>query len=1177
MQNQSDIPLSSRLRAHRRLTQLLEQEPLVRPWERIVNHAAGHAFSIMTYNLLANSAANIYHKKYCAFTPDPCDWTSRRNLLLQEIEAYDMDIYCFQELDRDDFRTIFRPRMNDLGYDGLFQKRHERLEHGCAIFYRRIKVALVYRSHVFCDWIKTQQFAGILGIFDIDLGNEKRYVCIGTTHLCLAGGKNYIKLSHILALAAAAEALIKKNPTIPFLLCGDFNAMPGSLVVNFVTRGFADLSIATMRSFSKPYLWPRQRIITEEDRQEMVVFKKQTRHLRIRKAFSPLLPTKSDALRDIIRSCLDSKDGVIQHSLRLSSVYSHKDTVDFIFYGQPNGSKARMEAVARLRVSDALLKHGLGLPAGRFGSDHYAIGAQFRFVNRNTRDKNQRRLAAMSGAMSHTPLSQAFRLSPTAESVAPSTIIRIATRLDPRTAEHIVLWQDILDVFEHTKYLMNGETAVSFMVDDSFNRLLPLRIAYQSDVTLDVVVDSLPTQAQLPAYSDSMAAAGTGLMTRTLSSTTDDNQSVLSHHSSLCRHKDEEALAEEIQSLAILSAPDTQDESMDNGLTVLSANMTASIRLSLHSYTKRTQELVIKLDWDATLDDLRTFASAVAKANIISLTVDGWAFKGPALDVVNRSRRYDPILQLISNGRLQMMYLKSFEDFYQRISSTAARMAPHLRVLSIGSWLSASSSTSMAALSRIIECCPSLQELTLSCQSIPGVFGTIMERACRMQKLKTLTLASPGPTLKMRFSYGKDCAIEAEVSSLHALSPEEQEFLQKGHLTKLSVKHALKPTDPEAPLAWILDGNLHLSEVELVCAPERFPSLIELMTETRARLLRTRGAVSSCRLQLRNSVWDSLEQKNRLGVDGAVDRVSMVVTYAEAETPADIKTDLVMGFTLPEIGCDMTSLLMLYGWSIERLTTNRMFNDTHAALLEDSTAALGCKLVDVLMDPTSLGPAGVSSVNRILGRAENLKRFILHFGGLEDMMQQKKAVKLLREHGTRMTGLSLIVGSERSWLKSVEELFSSRERENWRRLNTLRVIGRKNDIEIPEACAQWITEVISRPNHGEEAALGSEVPMIQELVLERVRFREQDWRRILQSVDITFMRTLSLANTNFGRAEFELLCERNAPKKEGGDVLLESLKLAGTDIALAVDFLGETAFKSLKARFEKETRAVVMH
>ncbi|CAO3572357.1 unnamed protein product [Mortierella alpina] len=1109
--------------------------------------------------------------------------------------------------------------------------------------------------------------------------------------------------------------------------------------------------------------------------------------------------------------------------------------------------------------------------------------------------------------MSHSPQSQAFRLSSTAESGAPSAIIRIATRLDPRTAEHIILWQDVLDVFEHAKYLLNGDTAVSFMVDDSFNRLLPLRFGYYPDVILDVIVDNLQAQAQLPVYSDSMTAARTGPRTGTFSDTLDDNQTVLSHYSALSRHKDEEETAEKIQPPAILSDPDGQDEHMDSGLTTLSANMTSSARLSLHSYSqlyssyfqaimkgqitqaveikdsmkehfgslqsemdknkalqekmlemqevmvnmqkqaldrlavlqtqirsiitqtyelheypiprlfiilpktrrrrdklgrpfsvqfrlfflcecgphtmsddgkipheihlakhegydletpseffekygpyvlmmmqmikygftaagiivpplaslklvegmdavqrnldlskhsisalvdetihfiqetregpdlmiqsnaddrselerlealegadlrqlesylritdsgrvlgnlfrivtseghvkwvcldhyresyresltqqlrdvvmvnnglyveqegkisirltskvtaaqfyealvkaKRTQELVIKLDWDATLDDLRMFASAMIKANIISLTLDGWAFKGPALDVVNRSRRYDPILQLISNGRLQMMHLKSFEDFYLRISSSAVKMAPQLRVLSIGSWLSASSSTSVGALSRIIECCPSLQNLTLSCQTIPGVFGTIMERACKMQKLKTLTLASPGPTLTARFSNGKDCAIEVDVSSLHSLSPEEQEFLQEGHLTKLSLKHALKPTDPEASLAWILGGNLHLSEVELVCAPERFPSMIELMKETRARLLATRGAVSSCRLQLRNSVWDSIEQKNRLGAEGAVDRVSMVVTYAASETLTDVRTEVVMGFTLPEIGCDMTSIFMLYGWSIECLMTNRVFSDAHAALLEESTALLGCKLVEVLLDPTALGPAGVASVDKILGRAEGLKRLTLHFGGLEDPMQQEKAVKLLKEHGTRMTGLSLIVGFERSWLDKIEELFPLRERQSWRGLNTLRVIGRKHGIVIPEACAQWIIDVLSCADGDNGEALGYEVSVIQELVLESVRFQEQDWRRMIGSIDLAHMRTLGLVNTNFGRAEFELLCER--VPMDGGDVLLERLRLSGTDVALAVDFLGEAAFKSLKARFEKKSGAEVVH
>ncbi|KAF9277440.1 hypothetical protein BGZ68_009299 [Mortierella alpina] len=291
-----------------------------------------------------------------------------------------MDICCFQELDREDFRNIFKPRMKELGYDGFFQKRHDELKHGCALFYRRIKVALVYRSHVFCDWIEIPQFAGVLGIFDIDLGHEKRYVCVGTTHLVHSGNRNFIKLGQVLALTAAAEALIKRNPSIPLILCGDFNSKPCSLIVDYVTRGFADLSVAEETFFSMPTARWMQNYVSDVDLRKIAIFKRQTRHLRLRKAFSPLLPTKGDALRDIIRSRMDEKDGVIQHSLRLSSVYNNFDTVDFIFYGQPDGSKARLEPVARLKVYDAFLLHRIGLPAAHFGSDHYALGAQFRFV-----------------------------------------------------------------------------------------------------------------------------------------------------------------------------------------------------------------------------------------------------------------------------------------------------------------------------------------------------------------------------------------------------------------------------------------------------------------------------------------------------------------------------------------------------------------------------------------------------------------------------------------------------------------------------------------------------------------------------------------------------------------------------------------------------------------------------
>ncbi|KAF8938439.1 hypothetical protein BGZ58_000892 [Dissophora ornata] len=67
---------------------------------------------------------------------------------------------------------------------------------------------------------------------------------------------------------------------------------------------------------------------------------------------------------------------------------------------------------------------------------------------------------------------------------------------------------------------------------------------------------------------------------------------------------------------------------------------------------RRIQELDITLQWDVTLDDLRKFAVAVGNANILHLTMDGVNFKGPPLDTINRGRRYDPILQLMSNGRI---------------------------------------------------------------------------------------------------------------------------------------------------------------------------------------------------------------------------------------------------------------------------------------------------------------------------------------------------------------------------------------------------------------------------------------------------------------------------------------------------------------------------------------------
>ncbi|KAK3821021.1 MAG: hypothetical protein J3Q66DRAFT_437962 [Benniella sp.] len=95
------------------------------------------------------------------------------------------------------------------------------------------------------------------------------------------------------------------------------------------------------------------------------------------------------------------------------------------------------------------------------------------------------------------------------------------------------------------------------------------------------------------------------------------------------------------------------------------------------------QELEITFGWDATMDDLRQFAKAVTKANVVSLTVNGTYLKSPALDVVNRTRRFDPIMQLTSNARIQSLRIKDFNDFFARVSKSSWILSPVLRVLSL--------------------------------------------------------------------------------------------------------------------------------------------------------------------------------------------------------------------------------------------------------------------------------------------------------------------------------------------------------------------------------------------------------------------------------------------------------------------------------------------------------------
>ncbi|KAG0352556.1 hypothetical protein BC939DRAFT_165375 [Gamsiella multidivaricata] len=76
---------------------------------------------------------------------------------------------------------------------------------------------------------------------------------------------------------------------------------------------------------------------------------------------------------------------------------------------------------------------------------------------------------------------QAFRTSSSPE------VLTIEVRRD-KTGQLIILWKDIQRVFKDAEYIKHDSAAVSFLVDDDFEDIIPLRIGHYPNVVLEVVL-----------------------------------------------------------------------------------------------------------------------------------------------------------------------------------------------------------------------------------------------------------------------------------------------------------------------------------------------------------------------------------------------------------------------------------------------------------------------------------------------------------------------------------------------------------------------------------------------------------------------------------------------------------------------------------------------------------------
>ena len=246
---------------------------------------AAETLSVMSYNTLCDKMAT---RNQYGYTPENAlQWEHRKALILEELQVREPDVMCLQEVDSESFFDYFSPHLAHKEYKGIFWPKQRartmrdeeaKLVDGCAIFWKRRKFvqldkklidlvgAAIQRpdmkgeEHIFNRYMPRENIAVVALLEDRQTG--ARYI-IANAHLHWDAAFADVKIIQTAVLMEEitrfAEASAKFPPctekqlyqipgaddetmnfvpgpsqeyangsSIPLILCGDFNSLPGS-------------------------------------------------------------------------------------------------------------------------------------------------------------------------------------------------------------------------------------------------------------------------------------------------------------------------------------------------------------------------------------------------------------------------------------------------------------------------------------------------------------------------------------------------------------------------------------------------------------------------------------------------------------------------------------------------------------------------------------------------------------------------------------------------------------------------------------------------------------------------------------------------------------------------------------------------------------------------------------
>ncbi|NXX77958.1 ANGE1 protein, partial [Urocolius indicus] len=407
------------------LTEVPYHEILWRDWEdlsdqhcvleQVSKNTPLFEFRVMSYNILAQDLVEQGHDLYLHCHPDILNWNYRLPNLLQEIQHWDPDVLCLQEVQENHYWEQLEPMFKEMGFTCCYKRRTGTKTDGCALCYKHSRFQMISLSPV--EYFRpgldvlNRDNVGLVLLLQplLPEGLDLKAVsplCVATTHLLFNPRRGDIKLAQMALLLAEIDKVARttEGSYCPVILCGDLNSVPDSPLYKFIRNGelsyhgMPTWKVSGQEDFSQQLysrklqapLWPSSLGVTDSCRYVTLC---QPKKLAGRQQYSRdfllqfrycaaacerppqlvLLEGVTDAKPGINGKFFSLSSGIIQHGLNLTSVYSHflpqrgrpevttmpmglGATVDYIFYSAEPVESGNRGGECRRLYRDGALK-----------------------------------------------------------------------------------------------------------------------------------------------------------------------------------------------------------------------------------------------------------------------------------------------------------------------------------------------------------------------------------------------------------------------------------------------------------------------------------------------------------------------------------------------------------------------------------------------------------------------------------------------------------------------------------------------------------------------------------------------------------------------------------------------------------------------------------------------------